>query len=1060
MRQASIDQASQEVRGQSEKMTIRTRLGRSAALCALLSILALPAAASGAAAERKPFGIAKLTMQTTERTNFVEFFPERFRLENVPYAFPQAGGHPWGLTTKVRFTTEEIEQPQGEENSVVPTQDPKDIVTNLPAGLLGNPNPTVFPRCPLTVALAGNRCPVDTQVGVARLRWFGGEDIKSPPESLAPIVNLTPEKGQSAEFGVETAASITVLLTAHVVRVGGTYALTVVSNEVPLVELVEAELTFWGVPADSSHDRMRGLICAKNGGEALERAGLACLHGGFLKSGLPKVPFLTMPAACSAGPSSASVKADSWQEPGRYVEKQAEQPLPTALSGGQGTFTGCDLLQFNPEIEVRPNTPLADTPVELGVTVKVPQPQSPGTPGTPQLRNSVVTLPAGMSISPGIVDGIQACDESGPQGINFDGPESEETGLNGEPQLAPGKCPDASTIGTAEAETPLLPEPVKGHIYLARPLCGGAGQHPCTEQDALDGSLYQLYLELGGVGPLADTGVNLKVRGEVKANPATGQLTTVFENTPQLPFSELRIRLNGGPRAPLDNPPVCGRALTTTDFTPWSAPGITPEGLSTPGTPDATPSSFFDVTGCPSPTPFNPGLVAGMVSPQAGAFSAFTMNLSRQDREQFVKGVQVHTPPGLLGMLSSVPLCEEQQANAGTCPESSKIGTTRVASGAGSHPFEIGGNVYLTKSYGGAPFGLSIVTNAVAGPFNLGLVVVRARIAVDPQNSSLTITTDEAGPHAIPQILDGVPLRLQKVTVNVDRPNFMFNPTNCAAQRITASVSGNQQAVAKVSSPFAAGDCRSLDFHPHFTVTTTGHTSKLNGASLDAKVTYPPFKPGSETNIAYAKVELPRQLPSRLTTLQKACLAALFDTNPASCPPQSVIGIVRATTPVLPVPLEGPVYFVSHGGEAFPSLIAVLQGDGVRVDLAGTTFIDKHGITSSTFKTVPDVPVDTFELYLPQGPFSALVANGNLCSLTSTATLKRKVTRRLHGRAVHRTVKVHVKKPASLTMPTEFVAQNGAVLKQSTKIAVTGCRTVNKAKTRSTASHGKRRHGK
>ncbi len=598
----------------------------------------------------------------------------------------------------------------------------------------------------------------------------------------------------------------------------------------------------------------------------------------------------------------------------------------------------------------------------------------------------------------------------------------------GNRELAAGHCPDASIVGSAEAETPLLAEPVMGHVYLARPGCGAPGQAACTEQDALDGNLYQLYLELGGTGSLADSGVNLKVRLKTEADPATGQLTTIAEDNPQLPFSELRIRLNGGPRSPLDNPATCGPAVTMADLTPWSAPGITPEGQVVTGTPDGTPSWFFDVAGCASSPGLNPGFTAGTVSPQAGAFSAFTLNLSRQDREQFLKGVQVHTPPGLLGMLSSVPLCSEAQGDAGSCPESSKIGTTRVASGAGSHPFEIGGNVYLTTGYGGAPFGLSIVTNAVAGPFNLGLVVVRARIHVNPVNSTLTITTDETGPYAIPQIVFGVPLRLKRITVNIDRPGFMFNPTSCAAQQITATVSGNQNAVAHVASPFAVGGCKSLEFKPHFTVSTSGKTSRAKGASLDAKVSYPPFKAGSEANIAYVKVELPKQLPSRLTTLQKACTDATFNANPAACPSPSIIGIVRASTPLLPVGLEGPVYFVSHGGEAFPLLIAVLQGDGVRVNLTGSTFISRKGITSTTFKTVPDVPVNTFELYLPQGKFSALAANGNLCK-------------------------------SKLVMPSEFVAQNGAVIKQATKIAVTGCPEARKAQAKAERLKKKSTHG-
>jgi hypothetical protein len=568
-------------------------------------------------------------------------------------------------------------------------------------------------------------------------------------------------------------------------------------------------------------------------------------------------------------------------------------------------------------------------------------------------------------------------------------------------------------------------------VYLARPQCGGPGQSPCTEGDALNGRLYQLYLELGGVGPLANTGVNIKAHGYVEANPATGQLTTKFLDNPQTPFSELKVHLNGGPRAPVDNPAVCGPAVTTADFTPWSEPGITPEGLSVPGTADATPSSHYEVGGCASPPLLKPGFTAGTVTPQAGQYTSFTMDLSRRDREQFLKGIQVHTPPGLLGMLSSVPLCPEPLASQGKCPDASKIGTTRVASGAGSHPFEIEGNVYLTTSYGGAPFGLSIVTNAVAGPFNLGLVIVRARINVDPHDSTLTVTTDETGPYAIPQIIFGVPLRLQRVTVNIDRPNFMFNPTNCAAQQITASISGSQEAITGVSSPFAVGGCKSLSFKPVFKVSTSGRTSRTNGASLDAKVSYPAGSIGNAANIARVKVSLPRQLPSRLTTLQKACPAATFNANPATCPPGSVVGIVRASTPLLPVGLSGPVYFVSHGGESFPSLIIVLQGYGVRVDLTGTTFINKAGITSSTFKTVPDVPVNTFELFLPQGKNSALAANGNLCKTTT-----RKKT------------------PAGLIMPTEMIAQNGATLKQNTKITVTGCPKPN-TKTAKTGSKRK-----
>jgi hypothetical protein len=998
------------------------RSARGVAVVLGLFLGALFSASPAGAHEAEPFGLASFTIQATAATRLVPLAGDNEEVVNEPYTFTQAGGHPWALTTTFEVDTQEEERNgyHGTQRTkvIAPTRDPKDVIVSLPAGLLGDP--LAVPRCPLTVVLDSTvGCPASSQIGMYNLRLFGGHRL------LGPIVNVIPEAGQSAEFALENSFHVTALLTAHLVRTPQGYSFTVADNGIPSVELSRVELTFWGVPADPSHDAMRGLVCKAGGTEATDPSGVQCEKGDFPggESGVAPVPFLSLGSDCAGGPEVATIRADSWEEPGRVgvnqqYEGYAERAYP--FSG----VTGCNLLAFDPSVEVQPDTLLADEPVGVGVDIRVPQPESPGRLATPHLRDAVVTLPEGMSVSPGIVDGIEACNESGPEGIDFTGPESEEEGLNGELQLAAGHCPDASTVGTAEAVTPLLSEPVKGHVYLARPLCGGAGQAACTEEDALDGRLYELYLELGGVGALGDTGIHIKVPGYVEANPATGQLTTKFLEDPQVPFSELRVDLNGGPRAPIDNPAVCGRAVTTADFTPWSAPGVTPEGLSMAGTPEATPSSFFEVGGCAAGgAPLNPGFTAGTVTPQAGQFSAFTLNLSRQDREQFLKGIQVHTPPGLLGMLASVQLCGEPEADNGHCPQSSKIGTTRVATGAGSHPFEIEGSVYLTGPHDGAPFGLSIVTPAVAGPFNLGLVVVRARIDVDPMNSTLTVTTDETGPYALPQIIFGIPLRLQRVTVDIDRPDFMFNPTNCAQQQVTVVISGSENARAAVSSPFAVGGCKSLAFKPKFAVSTSGKTSKADGASLDAKLSYPAGAMGNEANIARVKVELPKQLPSRLTTLQKACPAATFEANPANCAAAAIVGIVRASTPLLPVGLSGPAYFVSHGGEAFPSLIAVLQGDGVRVDLTGSTFINKAGITSSTFKTVPDVPVNTFEIYLPEGRYSALAATGNLCD-------------------------------AKLTMPTTFLAQNGAEVHQRTPISVTGCpkaKAIKPRKTRKTA---------
>jgi hypothetical protein len=443
----------------------------------------------------------------------------------------------------------------------------------------------------------------------------------------------------------------------------------------------------------------------------------------------------------------------------------------------------------------------------------------------------------------------------------------------------------------------------------------------------------------------------------------------------------------------LATPQSCGTFTATSDLTPSS----------TPETPDAMPFSSFPITtGCTNT--FNPSFTAGTVSPVAGSYSPFTLTFSRSDGEQDLSGISVSMPRGLLGKITGIEQCPEAQANAGDCPAASRVGTATAAAGSGSQPFYQSGPVYLTGPYNGAPFGLSVAVPAKAGPFNLGTIVVRAAIHINPTTAAVTVVSNP-----LPQMIDGVPLRVKQVNVTVGGGNnFTFNPTNCSAASVGGTILSAQGASANVSAPFAASACAKLKFTPKFSVSTSGRTSKADGASLTTTVTEPNEPQGSQANIAYTKVELPKALPSRLTTLQKACLAKVFEENPAACPSASFIGHAIVHTTLLPVPLEGPAIFVSHGGEAFPSLTMVLQGDNVTVDLVGTTFISKAGITSTTFKAVPDVPFNTFSLTLPQGPYSALAADGNLCD-------------------------------QKLIMPTEFTGQNGAEIKQSTHIDVTGC---------------------
>ncbi|MFI5003995.1 MAG: hypothetical protein ACHQE6_03170 [Solirubrobacterales bacterium] len=682
-------------------------------------------------------------------------------------------------------------------------------------------------------------------------------------------------------------------------------------------------------------------------------------------------PLLRMPTSCG-GTLTVAAEAESWQGEHAF--------LSFAPFDGEGhtlTVTGCGRLGFRPELRVLPSTRMADAPSGLSVELSVPQEGADGL-AQADLKEAVIALPPGFTVSPASAAGLGACS---PAQIKLSTQERPE-------------CPPSSRVGSVEIVTPLLgPErPLHGSIYLAQ-----QGENPFHD-------LLALYL----VAEVAN--VVLKVPGEVTLDATTGQITTRFgqdpvngDYLPQLPFSHLRVDLFGGSRAPLSTPHQCGTYTVTSRLTPWSAPESGP-----PATPGA---SFAIDEGCHPPA-FAPTLLAGTESNRAGAFSPFLTTLRREDGEGEFGRIQVKLPPGLLANIASVALCGEPQAELGECPAASRIGHVTTGVGPGPDPLYVSGEVFLTGPYNGAPYGLTIEVPAIAGPFDLDLegrpVVVRAAISVDRHTATATVTTDP-----LPQIIQGVPLQVRVANVTIDRPGFTFNPTSCAPMAIAGEATSTLGQSAPLTSRFQAADCASLAFKPKFTVSTSGHTSRKNGASLDAKLSYPADRSqigqqGREANIAVVKVSLPKQLPSRLTTLHKACVAATFEANPAACPPASAVGVVKVSTPVLPVTLTGPVYFVSHGGEAFPSLVIMLQGDGVRVDLTAATFISKAGVTSSTFKTVPDVPFNAFELYLPPGQYSALAANGNLCR-------------------------------AKLAMPTAFVAQNGAEIHQSTPIAVRGC---------------------
>jgi hypothetical protein len=864
----------------------------------------------------------------------------------------QAGSHPFQVTT-----TTILNAGPDAELEIQPAI-PKDLHFKLPPGLVGDPTP--IPQCTEAQFYLAV-CPVETQVGVAIIGLFN--PLRTT--STAPLYNMVPAPGEPARFGFE--AGLPVFLDTSI-RTGEDYGVTVNSDNITETgQVLSAQVTFWGVPGDPRHDRARNNW----------QTGAYCLTVDVSSpSSCPKdtvsAPFLALPTSCSR-PFESTVEGDSWSA----LDKPREVATPAGYTLHNQTepsmaLDGCNKLTFEPSIKVSPDGTEASSPSGLTVDVHVPQQEVliPSGLAESDVKSIAVTLPEGVTINPAGADGLGACSVA-------------QIGLD-----RPGfsSCADASKIGTAQIKTPLLPEPLEGSVYLAE-----QNENPF-------GSLVAMYIYVED--PKA--GVIIKVAGEVKLNEQTGQIVTTFADNPPLPFEDATLHFFGGARAPLATPAKCGAYTTTTSIAPVA------------GSAPATPSSRFDITSgsngsaCESPLPFAPSLTAGTTSIQAGGVSPFTMTMSREDGSQSLQAISLKMPPGLSGLLAGVKLCGEAEANAGTCGPESEIGETTVSVGLGGDPFSVkGGKVYLTGPYEGAPFGLSIVNPAVAGPFNLGKVVVRAKIEVDPHTAGLTITSDDSGPYKIPTILDGIPLEIKHVNVTIDRPSFTFNPTNCTPMAITGSLASTEGASSALSVPFQVTNCAALAFKPGFEVSTSGHTSRPDGASLSVKLTYPKAPQGTQANVAKVKVELPKQLPSRLTTLQKACAAQTFAANPASCPSTSVVGHAVVHTQLLPVPLEGPAYFVSNGKEAFPNLIVVLQGYGVTIDLVGDTFI-KNGVTSSTFAATPDVPFESFELTLPEGPYSALAANGELCR-------------------------------QKLVMPTAFTAQSGAALSQSTRIDVTGC---------------------
>jgi hypothetical protein len=619
-------------------------------------------------------------------------------------------------------------------------------------------------------------------------------------------------------------------------------------------------------------------------------------------------------------------------------------------------MTGCESLSFAPTLAVTPTTTERDAPT--GMTIEVGMPS-----GSSDLHSAVAELPAGLTLNPAVAGGgLEACTDA-----------ELAIGLSG-----PVACPSASEIGSVEIDTPLLPTPLTGSLYVGQPL----SEEPASGQE------YRLFLNA------ESSAYDLAVRlaGSLAANPADGRLTASFPSTPSIPFSKLVLTLDGGARAPLANPQECGVARFTSMLVPTS------------GDP-AAPSSEYTVDddghggACPSSLPFAPTQAALAQPAAAGADTAFTVSFSRPDGQQYLSQVQTILPEGLLGRISAASECGEAQAQAGACPASSQVGTVIAGVGAGPSPLELPGAAYLTGPYEGAPFGLAIAVPAEAvGPFDFGTVVVRTKIEVDEHSARVSVTSG-----ALPTIVGGVPLRLQTLSITTS-PDFTVNPTSCDAAQVESKLTSTAGAVQSQATALQPTGCAALSFEPSFSASTSAGFSKEGGASLLVSLAY-----GSEhqANLASVSSTLPVQLPARLSTLQKACPEATFAASPASCSAGATVGEAVAVSPLLPGSLSGPAYLVSSGGAAFPNLDLILTGDGLRLRLDGQTDI-KAGQITTTFPTIPDVPLSRFTLSLPMGPSSALSAAGALCGET-------------------------------LEMPTTLTAQNGSSISRDVHIEVTGC---------------------
>jgi hypothetical protein len=884
----------------------------------------------------------------------------------------RAGSHPYQLTATFNLN-------QSSEFYRPPAL-PRNLNFLLPAGQIGNAQAT--PKCsPLdfTHIVQGgseNLCPQSTVLGVALITIGPGKGLVNTYP--VPLFNLQPAPGEPARFGFTFVQAPVILDTALRSGPGEDYGVTVSSkNTTQLVPFASSTVTFWGTPGDPAHDNSRGWSCLANGSTTK-----------FAGRNLPCEPqkqqkptaFLTLPTDCEA-PFLTSAEGNSWSSP--TTIEQIMQPLTFNLTEATGTsLSGCNQLPFDPQIHSEPTSSTSTSPTGLSFDINFDDEGLIAAQGRAesQMKKAVVSLPEGFTTNPSVAEGLKACSEAEYESSTLDGSQG---------------CTQESKVGEVEITSPLVEPVVHGSIYVAR-------QH-----DNPNHNLLTLYM----VARNEETGVLIRQALKVTPNPVTGQLTTEVDEVPQLPFSHFHLFFRPGQRAPLVTPPSCGTYTVGADLYPWARP-----------TESVHRESGFQITGgpegqgCPNggTPPFHPVLLAGSENPTAGAYSPFYTEITRKDSEQEITHFSIKLPPGLSGKLVGVAQCSdaaiaaakarehegggEEELQHPSCPAASEVGHTDVGTGVGNVLAYAPGKLYLAGPYKGSNLSIVSITAAKVGPFDLGTVVIREGLKVDPTTAQVSV--DAAGSDPIPHIVDGIPVHLRDIQIFVDRPSFTLNPTSCKKTSTASTVLGSGTNFASeaddqpvtVTSPFQVGSCASLGFKPSLGLQLKGKTRRGGLPKLIATVTYP--KGGSYANIAKTIVTLPESELLEQGHIGTSCTRVQFNSgagNGAGCPKNSIYGHARALTPLLEEPVEGPVYLRSNGGERqLPDLVAALHSKDIDINLVG--FIDsvhKKGTERSAIRTrflsVPDAPVSKFTLEMSGGKKGLLINSTNLCKGTHRA---------------------------------------------------------------------------